>query len=121
MVDPQHLRLGNWLIGMSGKPFQVSKINLPAGSKNQLQPIAITEEWLKQFGFSHMPPLNQYAKRGNWRKPLDNAGNEMQFDDRQGYRLFSYNGCILWKSPIYVHQLQNLYFALTGEELQAKM
>lgn len=71
------------------------------------EPIPLTEEWLLRFGFEK---------------------------DRSGYRLddinslsFSENYIVCWHDKVlgikqieYVHQLQNLYFTLTGEELTIK-
>ena len=71
------------------------------------EPIRITEEWLLKFGFKKVFPKRGIArayKKQNIRINMSNMGN------------FYYS-----KTPIYfVHQLQNLYFALTGEELTCK-
>ena len=67
--------------------------------------IPITEEWMSNFGFEKT------------------SCDEMTFTSKNDcfyYRLFE--GHIEWNgSKIfikYIHQLQNLYFALTGEELK---
>jgi len=68
-----------------------------------LEPIPLTEEWLFKFGFEF---TNGYGFKifGNWLQKEDDVyfynvnGNFIQID--------------------YVHQLQNLYFALTGKELK---
>lgn len=60
-----------------------------------LKPIPLTEEWLKKLGFE---------KDGEVPKIII-------IDDYQIYP----NAKVA-----YVHQIQNLYFALTGEELKAK-
>ena len=81
------------------------------------RPIPLTEEWLVKFGFEH-------TKTPYVRRPPN-------------CKLFILAGIILVRSKIkdsqniywhnwtdtkiqYVHQLQNLYFALTGEELTIK-
>lgn len=64
-----------------------------------IEPIPLTEEWLLKFGFK--PFVKDFTKNGI-----------IIHTRKRGY--------VLRKSvPIikYVHQLQNLYFALTGEEL----
>ena len=70
-----------------------------------IEAIPITDEWLLNFGFENMEkfPL-RYVQRI---KPDS---------------LSEFEPCIvigdLWLTGIrYVHQLQNLYFALTGEEI----
>jgi hypothetical protein len=72
-------------------------------------PILITEEWLLKFGFKH----HQKAYPHENYKTID------------GFCLYKENECFVFRETIntamgriqYVHQLQNLYFALTGEEL----
>lgn len=56
-------------------------------------PIPLTEEWLLKFGFKKSIHIDQWKKRGF------------------GFIDVSNPQCA------FVHQLQNLYFALTGEEL----
>ena len=67
------------------------------------EPIPLTEEWLLKFGFEYSD-LN--GDSGLWKIPpfqIYGKYNQFLYD----YRL----------DVNYVHQLQNLYFALTGEEL----
>jgi hypothetical protein len=66
------------------------------------QPIPLKEEWLLKFGFKTL--CKDWQKKGI-----------IIHTRKRGY--------VLRKSvPViqYVHQLQNLYFALTGEELTYK-
>jgi len=70
-------------------------------SANKLSGIPLTEEWLVKFGF---------AKSTTW--------------FRKGSHAIELTVCNLYEfkniavvEVKYVHQLQNLYFALTGEEL----
>lgn len=79
---------------------------------SEFEPIPLTEEWLLKFGFKKV-----------------GANFELDF-----FVLWysSYQNCFVWRfmnidsnadRPIsleYVHQLQNLYFALFGEELTLK-
>tara|TARA_R110001606_G_scaffold40313_1_gene110243 strand:+ start:319 stop:702 length:384 start_codon:yes stop_codon:yes gene_type:complete len=66
-------------------------------------PIPLTEEWLKRLGFEYSD-LN--GDSGLWKIP--------PFQIYGKYNQFIYD----YKLDVnYVHQLQNLYFALTGEEL----
>ena len=70
--------------------------------------IPLTEEWLLKFG------LNQFVK-GFWQ--IDNGVDKfcLTFEDG-GYHL----SFMRYKNLKHIHQLQNLYFALTGEELTIK-
>jgi hypothetical protein len=81
-------------------------------SFEELRPIPLTEEWLLKFGFHE-----KYKSVSNrW-----NIGsfylhdNENEFGDLSG--VFMYDYFLEVKS---VHQLQNLYKSLTGEELKIK-
>lgn len=85
------------------------------GSYLLLQPIPITEEWLLKFGFE--------KGKNFWLLNESEEGfvDHMVFDlERLEFIITQnpYSGyCVECK---YVHQLQNLYFALCGEELKLK-
>ena len=79
------------------------------------QPIPLTEEWLVKFGFNekYKSTSNRWTK---WAEGV-NAGLELHdCEDEHGniHGVFLHDFTLEVK---YVHQLQNLYFALTGEEL----
>ena len=72
------------------------------------KPISLTAEWLTKFGFDGR---NDFV----WKY---NIG--IQIKEGKYYFAFKDLGGVLFHSLVeckYVHQLQNLYFALTGEEL----
>jgi len=81
---------------------------------NQVKPIQLTEEWLLKFGFERdvsdlIIEINNHS--------------ELSFDEDLDCYLSIDNGHEWNSTDInikYVHQLQNLYFALTGEELTIK-
>jgi hypothetical protein len=77
-----------------------------------IKPIPITEEWLTRFGF----------ESGNGRGRSKN----FYYHNSSPFRVEMFEEHILFKEHgnprelraiKYAHQLQNLYFALTGEEL----
>ncbi len=73
-----------------------------------IEPIPLTEEWLLKFGFEK-----------TW-YGVEDALIELQKTEK-GYILsINCNEYTEGKEFYYVHQLQNLYFALTGEELTIK-
>lgn len=85
-----------------------------------ITPININEEWLERFGF-----VNTTHKLGN-PAPNHKAFEKYNFHiklygkDIENYMWFGEQ--VLSYAPVqYVHQLQNLYFALTGEELTIKL
>lgn len=90
-------RLGIVIIGTNGR-IEFADI---------YKPIPLTEEWLVKFGF-----VKDYS---GWQN-----GIRIEYDkERQSYVLDT-DGNDYLQSPLikHVHRLQNLYFALTGEELE---
>ena len=86
------------------------------------QPIPLTEEWLVKFGFSNPISYKHYF--------INLDDNNIIFatitsnNIRIGLSSFNQNGRQLSEIVLqiqYVNQLQNLYFALTGEELEIKL
>lgn len=76
------------------------------------EPIPLTEDWLLQLGFSRsLLPFSEGVYEG----PI--------IDHRVEYNAGSFMYC-LWSQHLrnidHVHQLQNLYHAITGEDLQIK-
>jgi hypothetical protein len=107
-MKANELRIGNLVYDTKG---DVNIINLEAmtyickESLNQVKPIPLTDEWLLKFGFE---------KDGTW---FTKSGFGISIDNlkwqMKGY-IATFDKCL------YVHQLQNLYFALTGKELTFK-
>ena len=88
---------------------------------NYYQPIPLTEEWKKKLGLDENNCIGIYLDSGSADTlQVTNVNNEIllyaQPDDGSPYGRFS---CCLGRVE-YVHQLQNLYFVLTGEELKTK-
>lgn len=83
-----------------------------------LKPVALTEEWLLAFGFEKIRADYEcfyYSLELNEDAHCDLS---IMSGDKNGFLeivLFPYEKWMRYK---YVHQLQNLYFALTGNELQ---
>ena len=125
-METTELRIGNLVnLMLNHEDFKTIRvdvtdlINIPHGGV--YEPIPITEEWLLKFGFE---PINKHdntfityadwthnyflqldvRKGDNKYLILDNS-----FDDLRAFSMVDIE---------YVHQLQNLYFALTGNELK---
>jgi hypothetical protein len=111
------LRIGNWIIEPNNEdknPFQIFSIyDEPKNEKlnglpiNYFQPIPLTEEWLNKFDF--ITTYGTWKFRGIEYYSIESNGS-LYFDDQYTATDIKY-----------VHQLQNLYFALTGEELTIKI
>jgi hypothetical protein len=124
MITPQELRIGNWLEwdDESHEQVQVEQITCNKDDSGEIQNwfvnggliedfvlIPLTEEWLLKFGFNgdsilgtqtlyRLNGIEIWAFRNDKTFMVDNIKRkkvELKF----------------------VHQLQNLYFALTGQEL----
>lgn len=111
-MKANELRLGNIMLDRLNRICKVEEIlkyefKAPAiqGGITSLpnKPIPLTEEWLLKFGFNKF-------KGNNTDCFLDD------FETSCNMELFFWKGTQI-KNIKYVHQLQNLYFALTGEEL----
>ena len=126
-------RIGNYLIDPTGEKYNFDgtcivtmvsdkRINAKAlpeldrsiykNCGELLKPIPLTIEWLMKFGFCWRQNYD------SWVHPKDNK-EETTIDliISKGFYV-----CDMDHNPEikYVHQLQNLYFALTGEELLIK-
>lgn len=114
-MKANELRIGNYFI-YDNRVNEVLSIYINFGkyritfkneNKSKLvencNPIPLTEEWLLRFGFEKVIDGYEF--------------NNYHIDIEKIRPYFGYS----WqdyRTPIdYVHQLQNLYFALTGEEL----
>lgn len=137
-MDSKELRIGNY-INFGSTVSEVFGITVTdvmfkysTGSEEKyaklisegIQPILLTEEWLLKFGFEnitlkyseHSRPMGLYLE--NIDSYLTFNHNEWRIEEDEDWR----DGGNHHDLPeiIYVHQLQNLYFSLTGKELTLK-
>lgn len=81
---------------------------------NAFQPIILTEGWLLKFGFKYREFLNDFFIK------LDDHNILIAEKEVIGFAIYkceeNQRKYFLTKK-YYAHQLQNLFFALTGEEL----
>ena len=112
------LRIGNFisLDGLS-KPIKVSIIDTTETSTDtKYKPIKLTEEWLLKFGFEKHPnDIPSYCKVfGDF--DVDDFGYAFCVYQDLGGNFYAQ---IIGRKIILnsVHQLQNLYFTITEEEL----
>lgn len=114
MISPKELRIGN-IIKIKDNEIIVASINekgaAPKGIDivdiRHFEGIPITKEWLLKFGFV------MYC--GSYKKE-----NVKIFDDSPEFHYEGRYGMSVGRLFLYVHQLQNIYFCLTGEELEIK-
>jgi hypothetical protein len=116
-MKASELRIGNLIYNKQGNIVYVNTNHLTLlsyGIENEFNPIPLTEEWLLKFGFEVSGGEISYNKN-----KLSIYFGDTILSGKNG-RTYWNSWTILEESPKYVHQLQNLYFALTGEELTIK-
>lgn len=128
-MKASELRLGNFVLFASeGKQFTVKELSIGGIEVSnteelvwieieEFEGIPLSEEWLEKFGFDSKASTT-------WSEGPDNPIDYKVYKKgRFTYNTFQeawwYNGLLEYQ-PKYVHQLQNLYFALTGQELTVK-
>lgn len=117
MIDPKELRIGNWIIHPDNGfwQWQFSRDDWDWYEMEKFKPIELTPEILEQCGFE---------KGERFYKDTDAYWDETKryFISNQWFhrKQAGEGSIILARDLFYVHQLQNLYFALTGEELTIK-
>jgi len=103
------LRIGNYVVGDSGTPYRIELSDFADWYNDHnsheygdhVKPIPLTEEWLTRFGF--------VKEKGSYIMGV----HQSRFS---GLMKFKFDPLDITRVK-YVHELQNLYFALTGEEL----
>mgnify|MGYP000899231752 CR=1 FL=1 len=95
-----------------GKKYWLETKNLEGELLNDFQPIPLTEEWLLKLGFER---TYNSQFRLKYDLPCDFIGFDISKTEEKSMEGFRYFGHYI--KIKYVHQLQNLYFALTGQEL----
>ena len=99
-MKANELRIGNWVLNKNGRHIQINRDMF--GIVLILKSIPLTPEVLEKCGFESNPYQDRYELK------------DLHFE---------YCGVrnIIWSEKYphiqYLHQLQNLHFALTGEEL----
>lgn len=128
------LRIGNYVNDVASQPFKVAanclvalvqcevaqKINLGYNG------IPLTEKWLTDFGFRYR---NENRGLGSIMDYEDPDKDDWKYNMSVAFQCEKHNKEIIYLHFLqhattnhikYVHQLQNLYFALTGSELILK-
>ena len=122
-IQANELRIGNMvsIIGITPIQIDAQRILSIENGGDDYKPIPITEEWLLKFGFKKWD-------RSDYMTLFLSENDENEFsrqvidfwfgdDDFQAAELCRSGVCFKRVKMKYVHQLQNLYFSITGEEL----
>lgn len=127
MINPKQLRLGNYIQDRGGKVLRIDfmkhvqegydtkvgqlmhiegeEVHPMTEYSDYANPIQLTEEWLLRLGFEKEDDVFYKIK--------DSEGWLLTNDGELTKSISEFYICVR-----FVHQLQNLYFALTGEELK---
>lgn len=85
------------------------------------RPIPLTEEWLLKFGFEKIKDFDVYTNVWEFKGFMVSLGDYINIHvDWADDGVDNYHSIIGYEE-LYVHTLQNLYFALVGEELNFKL
>lgn len=116
MIKANELRIGNLILLKHSSPYAKDEITVVDDYETfygifkhpeNYEPILLTEEWLLKFGWKKSDlNIDTWWKPG-WVINKDQEGNFFVSKDEK----------VVLK---YIHQLQNIYFALTGKELTLK-
>jgi hypothetical protein len=113
MIKANELRIGNWYFefGMPRQAtglliYKLESIRIRDKIAIDISPIPLTPEILEKCGFREYGPFSPWLTLGSfsWSDP---AGISYEIDEESA----------MLDHIKYLHQLQNLYYAVTGEEL----
>ncbi len=112
MISENELRIGNWITYPNSNPFQITRDNVLNNDfwddvEENIEPIPLTPDIVEKCGFENK---NREYHHSNF-YPTCYFENELFFVEFGEYRI----------SKKHLHQLQNLYFDLTGEELNVQL
>lgn len=126
-MDAKEIRIGNLFLTKLPHNDDLIRLRIACGEDILavqrhpifFQPIPLTIEWLIEFNFEYYKPLDQYRIFLNdvWYEIKENAAGDFLFSFENIYDKANH---MPPKYIKYVHQLQNLYFYLSGEELTMK-
>lgn len=115
MIKSNELRIGNWIkkeiwYKKTIEYYQIKPSHFCNHKMQSFTPIPITEQWLLKFGFKeiNVRDIKYYVLHGI----------SLISDGANGYLIQLGKGFTVYIDK--VHQLQNLFFALTQKELEIK-
>lgn len=134
IMEAKELRIGNYVdyLGQNsiitdivrdhGRYFiDTDKFRVIFLDSIDLNPIPLTEEWLKKCGFDNSEYKKGYIGIDVRYTDFVLAYPKTHIEHSEFFCwTFEQGKLQMFKEIKYVHQLQNLYFALTGEELTIK-
>lgn len=108
-MNIKELRIGNYLIDSRNNEIHVVSGNtihsLEYSISDILKPILLTEKWMFDLGYIKIKGVHRTYSKTNYN------------DNSTIYNFSDYIHQTTGVNIKYVHQLQNIYFALTNDEL----
>lgn len=115
----EELRIGNWVDLKHEKyEYESFQFDFDMGLKMEyIKPIPITVEWLLKLGFKYHAADKNYVitTQKDWHNSIKEIEGDWCYNNN-----FSDANCYFVRELKYVHQLQNLYYAINEEELICK-
>jgi len=133
MINESELRLGNYILQKINTRIVLVKCSyqhfelLKAGNTKDLFPVTLKAEILEKSGFieNKKYPLLPEAREFVLALPIiGNANNEIRAyvkNNKECFARVTLNNLPVSNNFYNVHQLQNVYFALTSEELKLSL
>jgi len=111
-----------WMISEDHLRVRVNDLHNEVVSADYCSGIPLTEEWLLKFGFEKTKIAGINFRLGNFvLNKISPIGRYVFFEAEWVPEIFDFDlRSHVRSNIIYVHQLQNLYFALTNTELEVK-
>lgn len=110
-MESNELRIGNYFIDEDGELVQLEEKHFNWIDWSYCRPIPLTEEWLVKFGIYLDFIEGDYYESEVYIK--NEKYNYIIYSFENQYGIFDY----IEKEVEYVHEIQNLYFALEKKEL----
>ena len=113
-MNVNELRIDNLILLPNGElakvGYEMIRALIVLQKKPNYKPIPLNKEWLVRFGFKEFIIDSWYSKIAKNKNTINiSLGGLVAINEAQPIRAIEF-----------VHELQNLYFALTGQELTFK-
>jgi hypothetical protein len=131
MITASELRIGNYVLHKGGVRILPVKMNfehfqlLQKGSEKDFFPIKLQPDVLLKCGFEENKSYALLPDERQFILTLPIIGNNknevIAFVHKEIYARAVVNDLVITNHFYYLHQLQNVYFALTGKELEVTL
>jgi hypothetical protein len=113
-MNSNELRIGNWVL-YEGKPTEVDEFFLGAFKHLKAEPIELTVEVLERAGFEALSRERYFRTKSYADMQTGVIVHHYESEDESVINYIHEPN--ITKELKYLHQLQNLFYCLTGEEI----